>query len=231
MKFKGFFNEKPTLEAFLCVFDSISDIVKYVWDLRNIAKYLNYLEIWLDVNRRILAHQEYKKSWDIKYRKYFFILNIFEKHLKLTIFKEFNRRAQNGGGVPEKIAEFQIFTILMMSGNHLYAIIPAEFVMGSWIRFWKTRNWADAISNQFSYNSLQDPRMSIFDFGRYLTISVSITQKSKYIKYSGKIRLRINFEVEHIYWLLTRSDFLRVQKQAWSSKNPFSLRNRMAVKI
>ena len=117
-----------------------------------------------------------------------------------------------------------------MSGNHLYAIILAEFVMGSSIRFWKTRNWADAISNQFSYNSLQDPRMSIFDFGRYLTISVSITQKSKYIKYSGKIRLRINFEVEHIYWLLTRSDFLRVQKQAWSSKNPFSLRNRMAVK-
>ena len=135
------------------------------------------------------------------------------------------------GGVPEKIAEFQIFTILMMSGNHLYAIILAEFVMGSWIRFWKTRNWADAISNQFSYNSLQDPRMSIFDFGKYLTISVSITQKSKYIKYSGKIRLRINFEVEHIYWLLTRSDFLRVQKQAWSSKNPFSLRNRMAVKF
>ena len=102
--------------------------------------------------------------------------------------------------------------------------------MGCWIRFWKTRNWADAIFNQFSHNFLQDPRLLIFDFGRYLTISVFITQKSKYIKYSGKIRLRINFEVEHIYWLLTRSDFLRVQKQAWSSKNPFSLRNRMAVK-
>ena len=177
-----------------------------------------------------MAHQTYKKNWDKWYRKYFFILNIFEKHLKLTIFKELNRWWQNGGGVPEKIAEFQIFTILMMSGNHLYAIILAEFVMGSWIRFWKTRNWADAIFNQFSHNFLQDPRLLIFDFGRYLTISVFITQKSKYIKYSGKIRLRINFEVEHIYWLLTRSDFLRVQKQAWSSKNPFSLRNRLTVK-
>ena len=100
-------NEKPTLEACFCVFDSISDIVKYVWDLRNIAKYLNYLEIWLDVNRRILAHQEYKKSWDIRYRKYFFILNIFEKHLKLTIFKELNRWWQNGGGSPKKLQNFK----------------------------------------------------------------------------------------------------------------------------
>ena len=117
-----------------------------------------------------------------------------------------------------------------MSENHLHAIIKVEFVMGRWIRFWKTRNWADAIFNQFSHNFLQDPRLLIFDFGRYLTISVFITQKSKYIKYSGKIRLRINFEVEHIYWLSTCSDFLRVQKQVWSSKNPFSSRNRLTVK-
>ena len=54
-----------------------------------------------------MAHQEYKKNWDIWYRNNVSILNIFQKNWKLTIFKELNRVPQNWRWSPKNSQIFK----------------------------------------------------------------------------------------------------------------------------